>query len=72
MKLIVTATYTLEQEYNEDYFNELIEEGYTKEEAMDIAQRNIYQNFLDRIETRIDNLCISNWSRDNVNMYWEE
>lgn len=72
MKLIVTATYTIEQEYDEDYFNELIEEGYTKEEAMDMAQRNIYQNFLDRIDTRIDNLCLSNWSRDNVTMYWEE
>lgn len=72
MKLIVTATYTLEQEYDEDYFNELIEEGYTNEEAMDMAQRNIYQNFLERIDTRIDNLCLSNWSRDNVTMYWEE
>ena len=72
MKLIVTATYTLEQEYDEDYFNELIEEGYTKDEAMDIAQRNIYQNFLERIDTRIDNLCLANWSRDNVTMYWEE
>lgn len=72
MKLIVTATYTLEQNYDEDYFNELIEEGYTKEEVMNIAQRNIYQDFLERIDTRIDNLCLSNWSRDNVNMYWEE
>lgn len=72
MKLIVTATYTLEQEYDEDYFNELVEEGYTKDEAMDIAQRNIYQDFLERIDTRIDNLCLSNWRRDNVTMYWEE
>lgn len=72
MKLIVTATYTLEQEYDEDYFNELVEEGYTKEEAMDIAQRNIYQDFIGRIETQIDNLCLSNWRRDNVTMYWEE
>lgn len=72
MKLIVTATYTLEQEYDEDYFNELVEEGYTKKEAMDMAQRNIYQNFLERIDARIDNLCLSNWRRDNVTMYWEE
>ena len=72
MKLIVTATYTLEQEYDEDYFNELIEEGYTNEEAMDMAQQNIYQNVLGRIDTRIDNLCLSNWRRDNVTMYWEE
>ena len=72
MKLIVTATYTLEQEYDEDYFNELVEEGYTKKEAMDMAQQNIYQNVLGRIDTRIDNLCLSNWRRDNVTMYWEE
>ena len=72
MKLIVTATYTLEKEYDEDYFNELIEEGYTNEEAMDMAQQNIYQNVLGRIDTRIDNLCLSNWRRDNVTMYWEE
>lgn len=72
MTLIVTATYTLEQEYGEDYFNELMEEGYTKEEAMNITKDDIYQNFIGRIETRIDNLCLSNWSRDNVNMYWRK
>lgn len=60
MKLITTVTYTLEQEYDEDYIN--------KEEAM----RAVEQDFIDRIETRIDNLCLSSWSRDNINMYWEE
>ena len=72
MKLITTITYTLEQEYNEDYFNEWSKEGYTKEEIMGIVERDMYQDFIDRIETRIDNLSVSNWSRDNVNMYWEE
>ena len=24
------------------------------------------------IEGRIDNLCLSNWSRDSVNMQWED
>ena len=72
MKLITTITYTLEQEYDEDYFNEWSKEGYTKEEAMEIAERDMYQDFIDRIEARIDNLSVSNWSRDNVNMYWEE
>ena len=72
MKLITTITYTLEREYDEDYFNEQSEEGYTKEEAMEIAEHDMYQDFIDRIETRIDNLSVSNWSRDNVNMYWEE
>ena len=60
MKLITTVTYTLEQEYDENYFN--------KEEAM----RSIEQDFIGRIETRIDNLCLSNWSRDSINMRWEE
>lgn len=72
MKLITTITYTLEREYNEDYFDEWSKEGYIKEEAMEIAERDMYEDCIDRIETRIDNLCISNWSRDNVNMYWEE
>jgi thymidylate synthase len=72
MKLITTITYTLEQEYGEDYFDEWSAEGYTKEEAMEIAERDTYQDFIDRIEARIDNLSVSNWSRDNVNMYWEE
>lgn len=72
MKLITTVTYTLEREYYEDYFDEWSKDGYTKEEAMEIAERDIYQDFIDRIETRIDNLSLSNWSRDNVNMYWEE
>jgi len=72
MKLITTITYTLEREYNEDYFDEWSKEGYSKEETMEIAERDIYEDCIDRIETRIDNLCISNWSRDNVNMYWEE
>lgn len=60
MKLITTVTYTLEQEYDENYIN--------KEEAIRVVE----QDFIDRIETRIDNLCLSNWSRDNINMYWEE
>lgn len=72
MKLITTITYTLEQEYHEDYFDEWSTEGYTKEEAMEIAERDTYQDFIDRIETRIDNLSVSNWSRDSVNMCWEE
>ena len=72
MKLITTITYTLEQEYGEDYFDEWSKEGYTKEEAMEIAERDMYQDCIDRIETRVDNLSLSNWSRDNVNMNWEE
>lgn len=72
MKLITTITYTLEREYDEDYFDEWSKEDYTKEEAMEIAERDMYQDYIDRIETRIDNLSFSNWSRDNVNMYWEE
>ena len=70
MKLITTITYTLEREYDEDYWAE--KENCSKEEVMNIAENDMYQNFIDRIETRIDNLCLSNWSRDNVNMYWEE
>lgn len=66
MKLITTVTYTLEQEYDKDYFNK-----GTKEEIMN-AECNMYQDCIDRIETRIDNLSLSNWSRDNINMYWEE
>lgn len=72
MKLITTVTYTLEQEYDEDYFDEQLKEGYSKKETMKIAERNTYQDCIDRIETRIDNLSLSNWSRDNINMYWEE
>ena len=72
MKLITTVTYTFEREYDKDYFDEWSTEGYTKEETMEIAERDIYQDFIDRIEVRIDNLSVSNWSRDNVNMYWEE
>ncbi len=72
MKLIITATYILEQEYGEDYFDEWSKEGYTKEEAMEIAERDMYQDCIDRIETRVDNLSLSNWSRDNINMDWEE
>ena len=72
MRLIITATYTLEQEYSEDYFDEWSKEGYTKEEAMEIAERDMYQDCIDRIETRVDNLSLSNWSRDNINMDWEE
>lgn len=72
MKLITTVTYTLEREYGEDYFDELAKEDCSREEAMDIAEKDMYQDFSGRIETRIDNLCFSNWSRDNVNMYWEE
>lgn len=72
MRLIITATYILEQEYGEDYFDEWSKEGCTKEEAMEIAERDIYQDCIDRIETRIDNLSLSNWSRDNINMDWEE
>lgn len=70
MKLITTVTYTLEREYDEDYWTE--KENYSKEEIMNIAEKDMYQDFIDRIETRIDNLYLSNWSRDNVNMYWEE
>ena len=70
MKLITTVTYTLEREYDEDYWTE--KENYSKEEIMDIAEKDMYQDFINRIETRIDNLYISNWSRDSVNMYWEE
>lgn len=72
MKLITTITYTLEREYDEDYFDEWSREECTKEEAMEIAERDVYEDCIDRIETRIDNLSISNWSRDNINMYWEE
>ena len=72
MKLIATITYTLEREYGEDYFDEWTKEDCSREEVMDIAEKDMYQDFIDRIETRIDNLCLSNWSRDNVNMYWEE
>lgn len=72
MKLITTVTYTFEQEYDEDYFDEWSKEGYNKEEAMKIAERNTYQDYINRIETRIDNLSVSNWCRDNVNIYWEE
>ena len=72
MRLIITATYILEQEYGEDYFDEWSKEGYTKEEAMEIAERDMYQDCIDRIETRVDNLSLSNWSRDNINMDWEE
>ena len=72
MKLITTITYTLEKEYSEDYFDEWSKEGYTKEEAKEIAERDVYEDYIDRIETRVDNLCVSNWSRDNVDMYWEE
>lgn len=70
MKLITTVTYTLEREYDEDYWTE--KENYSKEEIMNIAEKDMYQDFINRIETRIDNLYISNWSRDSVNMYWEE
>jgi len=72
MRLIITATYILEQEYGEDYFDEWSKEGYTKEEAMEIAERDMYQDCIDRIETRVDNLSLSNWSRNNINMDWEE
>lgn len=72
MKLITIVTYMLEQEYDEDYFDEQLKEGYSKKETMKIAERNTYQDYIDRIETRIDNLSLSNWSRDNINMYWEE
>lgn len=72
MRLIIRVTYTLEQEYGEDYFNELMEEGHTKEEAINIAKDDIYQNCIGRIENRIDNLCLSNWSRNNISMYWRE
>lgn len=72
MKLITKITYTLEREYGEDYFDEWQKEKYTTEETMEIAERDMYEDFINRIETRIDNLSLSNWSRDNVNMYWEE
>ena len=67
MRLITTITYTLKQEYSEDYFD-----GRPEEEAMEFAEHYMYQDCIDRIETRIDNLCLSNWSRDNINMCWEE
>lgn len=72
MKLITTITYTLEFEVGDEVFEEWKEDGYTREECMENEEKFVYDEFIDRIEGRIDNLCLSNWSRDSVNMNWEE
>ena len=72
MTLVTTVTYTFECEVGEDAFEEWKEDGYTREDCMKNEEKFVYDEVIGRIEGRIDNLCLSNWSRDNVDMKWEE
>lgn len=72
MKLITTITYTLERDYDDQDFADFMEEGHSEEEIKQIEEKFMYDECINRIEGRIDNLCLTNWSRDSVNMQWEE
>lgn len=72
MKLITTVTWTFEREIDDRVFADYDEEGYTEEEVKEMEEQFMYDEFIDRIEGRIDNLCLTNWSRDSVVMNWEE
>jgi len=72
MKLITTVTWTFEREIDDQVFSDYEEEGHTEEEVKEMEEQFMYEEFIDRIEGRIDNLCLTNWSRDSVVMNWEE
>jgi hypothetical protein len=72
MKLITTITWTLEQEIDDQAFADYADEGHSEEEVKKMEEQNMYNDVIDCIEGRIDNLCLSNWSRDSVVMNWEE
>lgn len=72
MRLIATVTYTLEREFDDQEIADYIEEGHSEEELKSMEEQFMYDEFIDRIEGRIDNLCLSNWSRDSVKMKWED
>ena len=72
MKLIATVTWTFERDFDDQEFADYIDEGHSEEEVKEMEEQFMYDEFIDRIEGRIDNLCLSNWSRDSVNMNWEE
>lgn len=70
-RLITTVTYTFEREINDEVFEQFAEDGDDEEAVMRYEEEFIYDEFLNRIEGRIDNLCCI-WSRDRVTMNWEE
>lgn len=72
MKLITTITWTLEREIDDQVFADYADEGRSEEEVKEMEEQFMYDEFIDRIEGRIDNLCLTNWSRDSVIMNWEE
>ena len=72
MRLVTTITWILEREIDDQVFADYAEEGHTEEEVKEMEEQFMYDEFIDRIEGRIDNICLSNWSRNNVDMKWEE
>ena len=72
MKLIATITWTLEREIDDQAFADYADEGHSEEEVKEMEEQFMYDEFIDPIEGKIDNLCLSNWSRDSVNMQWED
>lgn len=72
MKLVTTVTWTLEREIDDRVFADYADEGRSEEEVKEMEEQFMYDEFIDRIEGRIDNLWLSNWNRDSVNMQWED
>ena len=70
-KLIASVTWVFEREIDDEVFREWAEDGYDEEYVKRSEEDFIYDEYIHRIEGRIDNIC-SEWRRENVTMNWEE